>query len=126
MKVLLLHRDIDDTVAIKEALSTQNYQVDHTGDAHDALEWLQQNQYDIILTDLILSGYMGVEFCRMIRKRGVTLPLMIITSSGMTHDKVEGFDAGADDYLVKPQAARCDQAVGGAFRSTLATWRPGI
>lgn len=104
MKVLLLDKDPEDTETIMDALSLRGYQVDNTGDAHEALEMLQQKNYDIILMDLILSGYMGIEFCRMIRKRGITLPLMIVTTSGMTHDKVEGFDAGADDYLVKPFA----------------------
>ena len=104
MKVLLLHRDVDDTAFIMDNLTEKSYSVDHTGDAHDALEMLQQNSYDIILTDLVLSGYMGIEFCKMIRKRGISIPLMIVTASGMTHDKVEGFEAGADDYLVKPFA----------------------
>jgi DNA-binding response OmpR family regulator len=104
MKVLLLHREQDEIAAITQALHENQYTIEQTGDAHEALEMLQANTYDIILTEIILSGYMGIEFCKMIRKRGVITPIIIITSFGMTHDKVEGFDAGADDYLVKPFA----------------------
>jgi len=104
MKALILHRDNDDIGAMHNALSENNFHVDHTGDAHDAIELLNRYKYDIIFTDILISGYMGIEFCRMIRKQGINTPLMIVSASGMTRDKVDGFEAGADDYLVKPFA----------------------
>ena len=58
--------------------------------------------FDLILMDIILPGINGLELCRLVRSARPGLPVLMLTALGTTDDKVEGFDAGADDYLVKP------------------------
>jgi len=60
------------------------------------------NDYDLIITDIILPKIDGLELCREIRKAKPQIPIIMLTALGRTDDKIEGFDAGADDYLVKP------------------------
>jgi len=61
-----------------------------------------QNDYDLIITDIILPKMDGLDLCKHIRQTKPDLPIIMLTALGTTDDKVEGFDAGADDYLVKP------------------------
>ncbi|NAW51089.1 response regulator [Elizabethkingia argentiflava] len=61
-----------------------------------------QNDYDLIITDIILPKLDGIELCRRLRETKPDMPIIMLTALGTTDDKVEGFDAGADDYLVKP------------------------
>lgn len=73
--------------------------------AYDGLSGLklaQQNEYDLIITDIILPKIDGLDLCKEIRLTQPEMPIIILTALGTTDDKVEGFDAGADDYLVKP------------------------
>jgi DNA-binding response OmpR family regulator len=60
------------------------------------------NAYDLIITDIMLPGLNGVELCKYIRQELPDTPIIMLTALGTTDDKVEGFDAGANDYLVKP------------------------
>lgn len=62
---------------------------------------LQQN-FDLIISDIILPKINGIELCREIRAAKPDIPIILLTALGTTDDKIEGFDAGADDYLVKP------------------------
>src|SRR5947199_10616460 len=59
-------------------------------------------RYDAILLDVRLPGISGIEVCRELRQRGIEAPVLILTAPGLTEQKVEGLDAGADDYLTKP------------------------
>lgn len=61
-----------------------------------------QNDYDLIITDIILPKMDGIDLCKEIRQSKPDTPIIMLTALGTTDDKVEGFDAGADDYLVKP------------------------
>lgn len=61
-----------------------------------------QNNYDLIITDIILPKLDGLDLCKQIRESKPDIPIIMLTALGTTDDKVEGFDAGADDYLVKP------------------------
>jgi DNA-binding response OmpR family regulator len=60
------------------------------------------SDFDLVITDIILSGMNGLEFCQEVKAYQPGLPVIMLTALGRTDDKVEGFDAGADDYLVKP------------------------
>ena len=61
-----------------------------------------QQEFDLIITDIILPGINGLAFCKEIRERKPEMPIIMLTALGDTDDKVEGFNAGADDYMVKP------------------------
>src|SRR5207244_6709204 len=67
-----------------------------------ALELGTDVHYDAILLDVRLPGISGIEVCRELRQRGIEAPVLILTARGLTEQKVEGLDAGADDYLTKP------------------------
>ncbi len=65
-------------------------------------EYILSNHFDLVVSDIILPGINGVELCREIKKIKPHLPVIMLTALGTTDDKVEGLDAGSDDYLVKP------------------------
>jgi DNA-binding response OmpR family regulator len=71
-------------------------------DGHSGKKLALSNQYDLIITDIILPKLDGLDLCKEIRLVKPDLPIIMLTALGTTDDKVEGFDAGADDYLTKP------------------------
>lgn len=87
---------------IARGLKEMNYQVDLAFNAEDALTLFQNKNFHIILSDIILPGISGLDFCQQIRNLNKEVPIIMLTALGTTDDKLEGFDAGADDYMVKP------------------------
>lgn len=71
-------------------------------DGEWGLKLALRESFDLVITDLILPGISGLELCKRLKKQKPDLPVLMLTALGTTDDKVEGFDAGADDYLVKP------------------------
>jgi two-component system response regulator MprA len=99
----------DDERAVREslrrALELQGYEVELAGDGAEALERLAANgQTDAVVLDILMPGIDGLEVCRQIRRRGNSVPVLMLTARDAVGDRVEGLDAGADDYLVKPFA----------------------
>jgi two-component system response regulator MprA len=91
--------------ALRRALELQGYQVDLAEDGEDALARLEANgQPDAIVLDILMPGVDGLEVCRRIRRSGSAVPVLMLTARDAVGDRVEGLDAGADDYLVKPFA----------------------
>jgi two-component system response regulator MprA len=90
--------------ALKRALSVEGYQVDLASDGNDALDRLGQISPDLIVLDILMPGIDGLEVCRLLRRIGNRTPILILTARDAVEDRVEGLDAGADDYLVKPFA----------------------
>jgi len=97
---------VDDDAAIRSALSRalrmENYDVDGYEDGTSALRAFQISAPDAIILDLQLPDIDGVEICQRIRKAGDNTPILMLTARDAVNDRVEGLDAGADDYLVKP------------------------
>ncbi len=95
------HRDIAEMVC--DYLEQQGYLVDYAADGPSGLNLAADNDYDVIVLDLMLPGLDGLEVCRRLRneKRRDT-PLLMLTARDTLEDKIDGLDAGADDYLVKP------------------------
>jgi DNA-binding response OmpR family regulator len=102
MRILLVEDDVDLSETVVEVLTDQNYVVDAVKSAEIAWEYVQVYPYSAILLDVTLPGMSGVHFCEQLRKKGYTLPVLIMTARDTTSDKVIGLDAGADVYLVKP------------------------
>ena len=105
MKILV----VDDERAVREslrrALVLQGYEVELASDGAEALARLAADgQPDAVVLDILMPGIDGLEVCRQIRRRGNSVPVLMLTARDAVGDRVEGLDAGADDYLVKPFA----------------------
>jgi two-component system response regulator MprA len=90
--------------ALKRALSVEGYQVGVASDGNEALDRLGQISPDLIVLDILMPGIDGLEVCRLLRRIGNRTPILMLTARDAVEDRVEGLDAGADDYLVKPFA----------------------
>ncbi len=97
---------VDDDGAIRSALGRalrmEGYQVELFEDGLSALKEIQLRAPDAIVLDLQLPDIDGLEICRRIRRAGDATPILMLTARDAVNDRVEGLDAGADDYLVKP------------------------
>ena len=97
---------VDDDQAIRSALGRalrmENYEVELYEDGTSALRSIQLRAPDAIVLDLQLPDLDGLEICRRIRKAGDATPILMLTARNAVDDRVEGLDAGADDYLIKP------------------------
>jgi DNA-binding response OmpR family regulator len=76
--------------------------VDWVTDGEDAYSYIDSYHYDIIILDWMMPGASGIEICKVIRKNGYNSGILMLTARGELSDRVEGLDAGADDYLIKP------------------------
>lgn len=86
-------------------LQRQGYQVDVAYDGEGAMAYLQQappQGYDLVILDWMLPGRSGLEICQSLRAQGDPTPVLFLTARDTVDDRVQGLDAGADDYLVKP------------------------
>jgi DNA-binding response OmpR family regulator len=102
MKILVVEDDQSLAYLVKTALENQHYLVDLAGNGLLGLQLTEVNQYDLILLDMMLPQMNGIEFCREVRQRGLATPIMLMTAVDNTETKIAGFNAGADDYLLKP------------------------
>ncbi len=87
---------------LQKGLEDSGYSVSMAYDGHMGLRLFRSSNFDIVISDVILPGINGFELCREIRQINPDIPILMLTALGTTDDKLEGFDAGADDYLVKP------------------------
>jgi two-component system, OmpR family, response regulator MprA len=100
---------VDDERAVREslrrALELEGYDIELAEDGQQALERLDaEAQPDAVILDVLMPGVDGLEVCRTLRARGSRLPVLMLTARTQVEDRVEGLDAGADDYLTKPFA----------------------
>src|SRR5438132_2976024 len=102
MRILLVEDERKVASFIARALRENTYAVDVAESGQKALELGTDVSYDAILLDVRLPDLSGIEVCRELRQRGIESPVMMLTARGLVEQKVEGLDAGADDYLTKP------------------------
>jgi len=102
MKILIIEDEARIATLVKQGLEEQGHQAIVAYDGQTGKKLALQNDYDLVISDIILPQLNGIEVCREIRLIKPELPIILLTALGTTDDKVEGFDAGADDYLVKP------------------------
>lgn len=102
MKILIAEDDQRVAELIKRGLEEQGFSATLAYDGLSGKKLSSQDTFDLIITDIILPKMDGIDLCRHIRQTKPDLPIIMLTALGTTDDKVEGFDAGADDYLVKP------------------------
>jgi DNA-binding response OmpR family regulator len=102
MRLLLVEDERKVASFIARALRENSYAVDVAESGEKAMELGMDVLYDAILLDVRLPGLSGVEVCRELRQQGVEAPILMLTARGLVEQRVEGLDAGADDYLTKP------------------------
>jgi two-component system, OmpR family, response regulator MprA len=100
---------VDDERAVREslrrALELEGYEIELAVDGREALDRLDSEpQPDAVVLDVLMPGVDGLEVCRTLRKSGSSIPVLMLTARTQVEDRVEGLDAGADDYLTKPFA----------------------
>lgn len=102
MRILIIEDETDLRNSIAEGLRMDGYEVDSCQDGLEALELCEVEHYDLILLDLNLPRMDGMEVLRRLREEDGETPVLILSARGQVRDKVEGLDAGANDYLTKP------------------------
>ena len=102
VKILLIEDEPKTVQSLKQGLEENNYVVEVAYDGHMGHQLATRNTYQLIISDIIIPGISGLELCRKLRLEGVQTPILMLTALSTTDDKLEGFDAGADDYLAKP------------------------
>ena len=107
MKVFVVEDEQRISQFLKKGLTEKGYTVDVAGDSDSALDRIVAAPPDLVLLDLLLPGSRdGIELCRELRARGVRSKVLMLTARDTVENKIEGLDAGADDYLVKPFSFR--------------------
>tara|TARA_R110002074_G_scaffold60502_2_gene146672 strand:- start:2266 stop:2934 length:669 start_codon:yes stop_codon:yes gene_type:complete len=102
MRVLLIEDDTVLGAAVRDQIAADGHSIDWAARLDDAGEYLDVAAYDLILLDLMLPDGRGQPFLRALRKRGDVTPVIILTAMDQISDRIEGLNAGADDYMVKP------------------------
>ena len=102
MRILLVEDERKVASFIARALRENTYAVDVAETGRKALELGADVPYDAILLDVRLPDLSGIEVCRELRQQGIEVPVLMLTARGLVEQRVEGLDAGADDYLTKP------------------------
>lgn len=102
MRAIVIEDDLDIQKQIVVRLQQEGFAVDSTDNGSEGLFLLREYPCDVAIIDLGLPEMSGLEVINTIRKEGSSIPVLILTARGRWQDKVEGLDAGADDYLVKP------------------------
>lgn len=102
MRLLLVEDDVMVASGIKLGLTNAGYTVDWVGSAERAEQALEIDSFDLAIVDIGLPGIDGLELTRRLRTRGLAMPVLILTARDALHDRVQGLDLGADDYMLKP------------------------
>jgi len=102
MKILIIEDEPKVAAFIQKGLNESGYETEVAYDGEMGKRHALKNDYEVILLDLVIPYINGVDLCKQIRQVKPHQPILMLTALGTTEDKVEGFDAGADDYLVKP------------------------
>lgn len=102
MKVLVVEDEHKIANALREGLEQESFAVDVAYDGQDGFSSAVYDEYDILILDVMLPGMSGLEIARKLRQKGNHTPILMLTAKDQTRDVVNGLDAGADDYLVKP------------------------
>ena len=106
MRVLVVEDERKISSYLKRGLEEQGYAVDTAFTGVEALDWADAAPYDLVILDILLPEMDGLTVCRELRKRGSRTPILMLTARDSVDDRVNGLDAGADDYLVKPFALK--------------------
>ncbi len=104
VRILLVEDDVRMRVVVHRGLTEQGYDVESAASGPDAIDAAESTTVDVIVLDLMLPGFDGIEVVRRLRERSIRTPVLMLTARDASSDVVRALDAGADDYLVKPFA----------------------
>ncbi|HYW19340.1 MAG TPA: two-component system response regulator RppA [Nodularia sp. (in: cyanobacteria)] len=102
MRILLVDDEVELTDPLSRVLKREGYSVDMAYDGATGSDFAAVGTYDLLILDWMLPGKTGLEICQELRRQGKATPVLFLTAKDTLDDRVEGLDAGADDYLVKP------------------------
>jgi DNA-binding response OmpR family regulator len=105
-KILIVEDEPHMRMGLKDNLEFEGYEVDYAEDGELATSKILNNQYSLILLDVMLPKVSGFDVCKRIRKEGIKTPVILVTAKGEEIDKVLGLELGADDYVTKPFSLR--------------------
>lgn len=104
MKLLIAEDEVDLAEALAAFFEKNQFTVDAVHDGQDAYDYARAGDYDAVILDVMMPKLNGIQVLRRLREEGYSAPVMMLTAKAQKDDRVEGFDAGADDYLPKPFA----------------------
>jgi two-component system copper resistance phosphate regulon response regulator CusR len=101
-RVLVIEDELNLGRSICEGLSECGFSANHGASAQEALQYISNDHFDVIVSDIMMPETSGLELLKIVRSKGISTPFIFLTALGSTDDKVNGLEYGADDYLVKP------------------------
>mgnify|MGYP004518920131 FL=1 len=104
MRILVVEDEKDLNRVISKRLESEGYSVDRCFDGEEALDFIDVGEFDAIIMDIMMPRINGIEVLKQMRSRNNTTPVLLLTARDGIGDRVNGLDAGADDYLIKPFA----------------------
>ena len=104
--ILIVEDEPSMQMGLRDNLEFEGYEVDLADDGEVALEKILTNKYSLVLLDVMLPKLSGFDICKMARKKGIAVPIILLTARGEEIDKVLGLEFGADDYITKPFSLR--------------------
>lgn len=104
MKIIIIEDETRLAQYLKRALEEEGYTVEHLSNGKEAITFIEyfHANIDAIILDILLPGISGLQICRNLRKKHISVPILMLTAKDQEKEKIEGLDAGADDYLTKP------------------------
>ncbi|MBK9018273.1 MAG: response regulator transcription factor [Saprospiraceae bacterium] len=102
MKVLIIEDEVKTVQSLKKGLEEHQMTVEYAYDGLTGKRLAEGGSFDVIISDVVMPKMTGFELVKNLRQSGVETPILLLTAMNATDDKVTGFEAGADDYLVKP------------------------
>jgi len=104
MNILIAEDDVETAAFLVRSLTELHHRIQHVETGTEALDRLKSGDFDIVVMDRMLPGLDGLSVIRQVRQEGISTPALMLTALGRIEDRVDGLEAGADDYLVKPFA----------------------
>lgn len=105
-KILVVDDEQNMRTGLKDNLEFEGYDVDTAADGEQGLKKILENNYHLIILDVMMPRKSGFDVCKEVRKNGITTPIILLTAKGEEIDKVVGLEIGADDYVTKPFSLR--------------------
>lgn len=102
LNILIVEDEVKIADSLKQGLSENGFEVTVAYDGQVGLRLFRQGKFNLVILDINLPGMNGYELCKAIRIADPSVPVMMLTAMYTVDDKIEGFDAGADDYIIKP------------------------
>ena len=105
-KILIVEDEPNMRMGLKDNLEFEGYEVDFADNGEDGLKKILENNFDLILLDVMLPKMSGFDVCKKAREKSIAVPIILLTAKGEEVDKVVGLELGADDYVTKPFSLR--------------------